>query len=607
MTAAIIALRELQERKRLFAICAALAVMPFLATLLPGVRNQREDVIGAVSSFLAMAMALGSAATFGGSTVMRDMAERRLSFYFSRPISPSALWLGKAAASILSSYVCFAIIALPSAIAIRRSWPALWLLTSREIVTMTAGAVVVLFLVFHVLSSVIRSRSVLIAVDFVMLAILVAAVVLITRPLLAGAAIDLARFLGVGFGAVIVLTLAIAPVWQLAHGRTDIRRSHAALSKFLWPSIFGVLAIVAGYVAWVVHPGPGDLSRLVQLRQSPRAEWLFASGVTERRGDYQSAFFIHGNGDWKRVRMVPWSEMQFSRDGKVAAWFESAGWSGLSQFELRTTHGSRGFAVNPVEPMVLSDDGSRVALSHGQIVTVYDAATGKILASAGGFDRTLGHRMFFVSNDVLRVLELTHRSTGGPFRIFEIDVPRKKVVKTAELRLPVGAMLTASSDGSRIFLRRPRRLIDGRTGATLRQFSENEAFNTAVLTDGRVVDMVRDGKSSRLRVHDGREIALPIAIASVAGELGDGKVLVRGASHMGWGHTGADRVQYIVDVDRGAVVQTIPGVRSPDWGWGTDPRMIRYDTPRLAGVDREGKIVWWDPRTGRTEAAGGGR
>src|SRR5687768_5527131 len=142
MTTLIIAVRELRERARLFAICAALAVLPFLATLLPGARNDRADVIGAVSSFLALAMALGSAAAFGGSTVMRDMVERRLSFYFSRPISPSALWIGKAAASILSSYLCFAIIALPSALAIGKAWPALWLLDAREAVSGTAAAVV---------------------------------------------------------------------------------------------------------------------------------------------------------------------------------------------------------------------------------------------------------------------------------------------------------------------------------------------------------------------------------------------------------------------------------------------------------------------------------
>ena len=604
MSAVVIALRELRERARLFAICAGLAVLPFLATLLPGARNDRADVIGAVSSFLALAMTLGSAALFGGSTVMRDMAERRLSFYFSRPISPAALWIGKATASILSSFACFAIIAIPSAIASPRAWPSLWLLTSRQLFLITGAGVVVLFFVIHILSSVVRSRSVLIAVDFVMAAILAAALVAIARPLLMGAALDLAAFLGAGLGAVVLLILAVAPVWQLRNGRTDIRRSHAALSQFLWPSIFGAVAVVAGYVMWVVHPSPADLTRLVQLRQSPGAEWVLAAGSAQARGDYQASFLLDGKGNWKRVRMAPWSQMHFSRDGNVAAWFEPAGLMGMNDFELHTSRGSTGIRVRGIREMALSDDGSRVALGDGPIVTVYDATTGKILASAGGFDRALGHLMFFASNDIVRVIELTYRSVGGPFRIFEIDIPRKKVVKTGELTLRVGAMLTASHDGSRIFLRRLRRLIDGRTAATLKDYPQHETVNAAVLDDGRVVETVREGKTSRLRVYGGPEIVLPIEIASAGGELADGKLIVRGVKQMGWSYTGSDRTQFIVDIDRGVIEQTIPNVKSPDWGWGTDPRMIRYEARRLAGVDREGKIVWWDPRTGRTERPG---
>ncbi len=600
MTAVTIALRELRERSRLFAVCAALAVLPFLATLLPGARNDRTDVIGAVSGFLAMAMALGSAAAFGGSTVMRDMAERRLSFYFSRPISPASLWIGKATASILSSFACFAIIAIPSALAIGKAWPALWLLTAREIVAMTAGAVIVLFFLVHILASIIRSRSVLIAVDFVMATILVASLVALARPLLTGAALELTVFLGAGIGVAILLILAVAPIWQLANGRTDIRRSHAALSRFLWPSIFAVVAVVAGYVIWVVHPTPADLSKIAQLRQSPGAEWLLASGSTKARGDYRASFLIDGKGGWKRIGMVPWSEMQFSRDGRAAAWFEPVGiW--MKESELHTNRGATGIRVSAFSAMCLADDGSRVAIGQGPLVTVYDVSTRKILASAGGFDRRLRHLMFFTSKDVLRVIELTYRNEGGPLRIFEIDVALKKVVKTGETMLPVSALLTASNDGSRIFLRRERRLIDGRTATSPIGFPKRETINTAVLSDGRVVETVREGKRSRLRIYGGREVVLPVEIASIAGELPDGRILVRGTKQMGWSHTGADRIQFIVDADRGEIVQTVPFVKSADWGWGTDPRLIRYDAPRLAGIDREGKIVWWDPRTGRVE------
>ena len=605
MIAMTIALRELRERSRLFAICVALALLPFLATLLPGARNDRADVIGAVSSFLALAMALGSAAAFGGSTVMRDMAERRLSFYFSRPISAPALWIGKASASIFSSFACFAIIAFPSALVVGREWPVLWTMTAGELVTLTAAAVVVLFFLFHVLSSVIRSRSILIAVDFVMATILAGALVAIGRPLLIGEAIQLLEVLGIGIGAVILTILAVAPVWQLAHGRTELRRAHAALSRFLWVSISVVMVTVAAYVIWVVSATPSDLSLVVNLRQSPAREWVMAVGRgAAGRADYTASFLVDGKGTWRRLKMAPWSEMRFSRDGRVAAWFEPATFLPRNELELHTNRGPTGIRVKGYVEIALSDDGSRVALGHGPLVAVYDLAGGKLLASAGGFDRKFVHPMFFVSSDVLRVIEMTYSGVGGPLRIFEIDVPRKKVTKTADILLPTGAVLTASPDGSRILLRRVRRVIDGRTAATLQDLPKHETIAASVLDDGRIIETVREGERSRLRVRGGPEVLLPIAVASVAGQLADGTLIVRGTRQISFSHTGRDRAQFIVDIDRGVIVRTVPGIKSADGGWGTDPRMVRYHTPRLAGVDGEGKLVWWNPRTGRIERPG---
>lgn len=601
MTALIIAARELRERSRLFAVCVALAVLPFLATLLPGARNDRLDVIGAVSGFLALAMALGSAAAFGGSTVMRDMAERRLSFYFARPISPSALWIGKAAASILSSYACFAIIAIPSALVVGKKWPLLWMMNSGDIVGLTAAAVVVLFFLIHILASIIRSRSVLIAIDFVMAAVLAAVLAALVRPLLIGGAFELTKFLGIGVGVAFLIILAVAPVWQLQKGRTDLKRSHAALSMFLWPALFGVVAIIAGYVFWVIHPRPSDLWRIVQLRQSPGSEWLLVAGGTKGRGDYQTSFLIDGKGQWKRLRMSPWSEMQFSRDGRTAAWFEPAGLFRFKEFDLHTNRGPSGIRVPNFSTIALSDDGSRAAIGHGQLVAVYDIDNGKLLASAARFDRTERHRMFFVSKDVLRVIEASYRSEGGPFRIYEVEIPAKKLRKTADLTLPGAAMLTTSHDGSRILLRRLRLLLDGRTAATIATLPKHETINMAVIGEGRVVETMHEGKTSRVRVFGGSELVLPIEVASVAGELADGRVIFRGTKRMGWSHDGSERTQFVVDLQRGVVTQTVPNVKTADWGWGTDPRMIRYDTARLAGIDREGRIIWWDPRTGRTE------
>lgn len=602
MSALAIAARELRERSRLFLICAALAVLPFIAGVLPGARADRAGVITTTSSYLALALALGTALVFGASTVVRDLVERRLSFYFSKPISASAIWFGKAAAALLSSLACFAIIAVPAALLVP-DWPGpgMWMVEGRDLIALTVAGVIVLFFLGHLVSTMVRSRSILIAIDFGCAAALAIVLLLLARPLLTGAAIQLTATLASIVAVAVLVVAMIAPVLQLERGRTDIRRSHAALSRWFWPPLFAVVLGITAYVLWVIAPDPAALSRVLYIEQPPAAERIFAAGTTAGRGDYHAAFAIERDGTWRRVGISPWSDVQFSRDGRVLAWFEPAGLVPSSEQELHTTSGPTGIISRGYVATALSDDGSRVAVGRGNLVSVYETASGRLLASAGGFEASLRHTMFFVSNDVLRVLELSYANQPAPLRVFELDVPRKKLTRTGEIRAVVGGPLIASHDGSRLLLRRMGRVVDGRTLATLAEVPPREGAPGAILSDGRVVEIVREGKVSRLRVVGGGEVTLP-AHVTVVGELADGKVIVRATKVIGWSATGTDRTMFVIDPDRGTIVNTTPHIRSvgPDWD---DPRLKRYEAARLAAIDREGKIVWWDPRTGRVEPA----
>ena len=84
--------RELRGRTRLFVSCAVLACVPFLATLLPAAQAHRADVIAMVGGFLAICVGAAVALATGGSVIMRDLAERRMSFWFAKPLHPAALW-----------------------------------------------------------------------------------------------------------------------------------------------------------------------------------------------------------------------------------------------------------------------------------------------------------------------------------------------------------------------------------------------------------------------------------------------------------------------------------------------------------------------------------
>jgi len=601
MTTLAIAARELRERSRLFLICAALAVLPFLAGLLPGARPDRGGVITTASSYLALALAIGSAMVFGASTVMRDMVERRLSFYFSRPIPAYAIWVGKAAAALLSSCLCFAIIALPAALLVR-GWPGpgMWMLTAPDLVGMTFLGVVGGFFVSHLVASVVRSRSVLIGIDFVLAAAVLGVLALLTRPLLTGYAMEVVRGMIAALATAFLAIAVIAPIFQLQYGRTDVRRSHAALSKFLWPAVWLVLGIAAAYVWWVVSVTPADLETIQYLEQSPRREQVVVSGLMRNRGDYRATFVIDGDGKSRRIGNGLWSEVRFSRDGSTFVWLEPVGVLPSPAMELHTSRaGATNIRVNGYAEMAVSDDGSRVAVGRGNLVAVYETATGNLLASAAGFDRSLRHTMFFVSNDVLRVLELSY---GGPrpspLRVFELDVAKKKLTKAAEQVVALGSWIAATSDGSRILLRRMRRVVDGRTLETLAELPQYEPMGSTLLGDGRAADVTRDGTQARLRIHGGPEVVLPIANATIVGELADGLVIVRGTRVIGWSATGKNRMMFVVDPKTGTIVRSIADVKGPDADW-EDPRLRRFEAVRLAGVDAEGKLVWWDPRTGQ--------
>src|SRR5204862_4411388 len=127
--------------------------------------------------------------------------------------------------------------------------------------------------------------------------------------------------LGIG----LFVILAVAPVWQLARGRTDMRRSHAAFSMFFWSAIATLLAIAAAGFLWLRASTPADLVEVEDIAQASSGGWALVTGVSAHRGDFRSTFLLNaGTGKYARLT-VPWSGVQWSRDGRVAAWIQPSG------------------------------------------------------------------------------------------------------------------------------------------------------------------------------------------------------------------------------------------------------------------------------------------
>lgn len=598
-TVMIIAAREVREKARLFVVCAALALVPFAATLLPGARGQSGDVLAVVGGFLAAVLGFGIAVTLGASTIVRDLAERRMSFYFTKPVGAPAIWIGKAAAGLFISLTCFAIIALPSALGARKAWAIQWLGDTEPLVV-AALTIVVLFFLSHTMSTIIRSRSPLLALDFLFAIVAVATMYLIVRPLVIGSAIDLAKMVLTAIGVAIVIVLALAPVWQLANGRSDIRRSHAALMRFLWPSIAIVLLIAGGTVAWLIRVSPADLV-VAHVDQPRRGTSVIVTGQAPRTVDYHATFVIdRATGRFTRIGTPPWWGSQFSDDGRVHVWLQPVGVFSLDGLELYTARGATGIVMSPSASFVLSSDGARVAITNGKLLAVHELATGKLLASAAGLDPSSRHQIFFVTPDVVRVFEYQHRlDTPAPLRIFELDIRARSIRKTGERMVATTRQAASvSGDGARMFVRGTNVIADGLTGETIAAIQAENVASSEMLFDGSVALIAFVDDLSHLRIYD-RNGALrhdvpftKVRGVWIVGETENGKLIL--AAH--------GRTMYVVDLASGAIEQTLDGVRGPMPRWSADPRLMRYAADQeFVGMDRNGKLIVWKNK-GRASA-----
>ena len=160
MNAALtVALRDLRERRNMLLLSVALMLVPFLAAALPAARSDRPAAIGIGSLILAVGFGFGTAIALGSSVVAGDLAQRRISFYFARPLSSAAIWFGKTLGAFLASFLGFMVIVLPALILAERAWGGMSISRWGFVGTCMAG-ILIFFLVSHMVSTSIRSLPV---------------------------------------------------------------------------------------------------------------------------------------------------------------------------------------------------------------------------------------------------------------------------------------------------------------------------------------------------------------------------------------------------------------------------------------------------------------
>src|SRR5581483_6444676 len=184
----VIARRELAEKRFVFVTALAFLALALIVPFMPGVHDgERAGALIVGSLILATALSVGLAAILGGSIVGRELSDGRLSFYFSKPIPATAIWWGKLLAAATLIVASFGIVGFPALVAggaaALSGWTAEGTWSIFAFILFGAGA---LFLLSHVIATLVRSRSAWFLFDFVAAVICGTAMWMLMRALLAG-------------------------------------------------------------------------------------------------------------------------------------------------------------------------------------------------------------------------------------------------------------------------------------------------------------------------------------------------------------------------------------------------------------------------------------
>ncbi len=632
-----VARREMAERRGVFVAAAVLSLLPFLAPLLPvWKRFGAQDVRLYTAAFFAVAFAAALSLLLGASTIGRDLSEKRLGFYFARPIASGAIWAGKLAGAWLLVVLAAAVILLPAGLFDFSAW---WRETrSGGLVGNVALAFVFAVVVFlaagNVISLAFRSRSVWVAGDLVCLALWVPTIWSAAMPLLLAEARVLTLRVALGVLAASSMALLAAGGAQVAVGRVDVVRGGRARFAVLWVLLFAIAGITYGYVHWLLSPAPGDLLGIGIDAAAPRGSWIEIEGFGRGRVDYRASLFYDvASGRFVRARAGRDGAIAFSGDGTAAAWTERSNLDARGPQDVwicRFGAGEVRRVSTPISTRVwnlaMSPGGSRLAVIEEKTVSVFDVTSGRLLASAATDSDKHYLRIVFLSEQKLRIYRMgplgaiaagDAASGLSSIEILDFEIDARKLKETASienLRRPfsvgfsdTGERLIVWEKGGQVSL------FDASTGRRLAPLGPGgwDSGSRAFLSDGRPIVSESAGGSGRVHLFskDGQEERVfdvgRAGLVRLGGEPSAGQItLAIGPAPETWGASDA----FLLDLQSGAL-RKLGAHLSPiaaHMRWRLPQPEPGSEATRLFARP-DGSVLRLDPKTGSLKTLFGAR
>jgi hypothetical protein len=547
--------REIVERRLLPLAALALGLVPLAAPLLPGLpAASPAEVRSGVALGLALIVSFVLALFLGGSVIARDLGERRLGFYFARPISGGAIWAGKLAAAAVLAAGAGALVLLPVLLIGDAPDPSgYWgsvmtggaLLGMPGLATAWLGVILMVVVAANAAGVILRSRSPWLLLDLAALSVTMA-IVWTCLEILTRAGAGLTTWMGFsGPGAAVssallqnvavlvavvaLLALAAAGAAQVRRGRTDLRRGHRILSIVLWSALLPASLVLAAYTRWFVSPSPQDLVSVFGVSPAPAGSWIALYGQAAHRGGYLPGFLVNvGSGRFVRADfgVVSWMRdrspsASFSADGARAVWLEPSGDRSHSEdLQVMTLDLRRpGASPRPAQVSLkrslssfgLSRDARYAAAVQGGRLVVVEVDSGRLLAAVpvgGEYHQqeslvVSGSRVLLYGLDSFWTPQMT-RGYQTTLSISDLDLVTGRLTKTEVRETVMGnATWTASPSGDRGLLRASKtlQLLDGATGKLVADLG-GEGARASFLPDGRIALLERIGGGSELRILD---------------------------------------------------------------------------------------------------------
>ncbi len=629
--------REVAARRELFVLAAAVAVIAAIVPYLPGVEDADSVDLRTVASLTA-ALALGwlMAVILGAQIIGRDLADGRLGFFFARPLGALAIWAGKAAAAIVTVWLCEGIVLLPS---LHGGGVYHFLMGEGIVWIAVVGFLAVplaLYFLAHAVGIMARARTAWLFLDLagcVLFAVL--AWFSVVPYLTMGARIAL-LVVGGSLAASLVFALAAGGAIGLAVGRIDLRRTHGALSLALWGTLALLCAAVVVYSGWLRDFGPSNFERVEVQTVAPDGRWVETIGWAEGRLDvYRRCLVSVGDKRWLALPAQPrfhsrGVQLQYSSDGSTVVWLGSATgdapravwWADLGRPDpsARPTN----LIVARDSALVLSAEGSRVAIHEDGTVSIYELDGERMIKAIRLPDDLGPTAIFFPSPDALRVFART-ADNDQSLLMAEVDIATGEFARTSELdALAELSWIGVDAAWERLVIWKRtepghvpvKNLYRATDGTFVR--SVNLPGFPRFLQDGRLVILNQEDRVTRLivapfeggerTVHElaGREgywflgevVPNEIALSRLADPLDRRQGL---------------RVE-LLNVDTGEVRLIGAHLRRAfpwfQWNSGTSGVVFWYNSQPAASrlfIDQRGALVRWDPETDELLHVVGGR